>query len=469
MQPTPALTPRRALKDEQTIQPTLSRLAEALIEHIHHLLEAGRFDDALDLFNDLDPADQGDIFADLGDEDRERLLAALSPEDSAQIVAQLEPEEAVDMFGEVETTALSGILDEARPDIAADVLRQLPDEQTQETLEAMRDVEDVLPLLEHPDDSAGGLMTPDFLSVRQDIAAGSALDSIRIRGPEAADVGWVFVLDGDGRLTGGLGVVKLALSRPSNLVSEIMDGDIISVPVETDREECARLMERYDLRQLAVVDVEKRLLGVILIEDVVDVLDEEATEDMYSIAGIGGERIFGTLTGSVRRRLPWLYVNLATTILAASVISLFESTIARVVTLAVFLPVVAGQGGIGGTQTLTLVVRSMALGDVPGRRALRLVGRELMLGLLHGVLLGVVVALVVYAWQGNGVLGLIVGVAMLGNMLIAGLAGAAVPLILRALKTDPAVGSAVVVTTLTDVVGFALFLGVAAALINHLT
>ena len=212
MQPTPALTPRRALKDEQTIQPTLSRLAEALIEHIHHLLEAGRFDDALDLFNDLDPADQGDIFADLGDEDRERLLAALSPEDSAQIVAQLEPEEAVDMFGEVETTALSGILDEARPDIAADVLRQLPDEQTQETLEAMRDVEDVLPLLEHPDDSAGGLMTPDFLSVRQDIAAGSALDSIRIRGPEAADVGWVFVLDGDGRLTGGLGVVKLALS-----------------------------------------------------------------------------------------------------------------------------------------------------------------------------------------------------------------------------------------------------------------
>ena len=310
-------------------------------------------------------------------------------------------------------------------------------------------------------------MTPQFLSVREDITAGSALDSIRIHGSEAADVGWSFVVDGNGRLTGGLGVLKLALSRPSSLVSEIMDSQVVSVPVET-REECARLMERYDLRQLAVVDGQNRLLGVILIEDVVDVLDEEATEDMYSIAGIGGERVFGALTGSVRRRLPWLYVNLATTILAA-VISLFESTIARVVTLAVFLPVVAGQGGIGGTQTLTLVVRSMALGDIPGRRALRLIGRELVLGLLHGVLLGVVVALVVYAWRGDGVLGVVVGIAMLGNMLIAGLAGAAVPLILRALKTDPAVGSAVVVTTVTDVVGFALFLGVAASLIHYLT
>ena len=147
-------------------------------------------------------------------------------------------------------------------------------------------------------------MTPQFLSVREDITAGSALDSIRIHGSEAADVGWSFVVDGNGRLTGGLGVLKLALSRPSSLVSEIMDSQVVSVPVETDREECARLMERYDLRQLAVVDGQNRLLGVILIEDVVDVLDEEATEDIYSIAGIGGERVFGALTGSVRRRLP---------------------------------------------------------------------------------------------------------------------------------------------------------------------
>ena len=251
-------------------------------------------------------------------------------------------------------------------------------------------------------------------------------------------------------------------------VRDIADPEVISVTPKTDREECARLMERYDLRSLPVEDQEGRMLGVILIEDVVDVLDQEATEDMYKMAGIGGERLFGSLQGSIRRRLPWLYLNLATTIMAASVISLFESTIARLVTLAVFLPVVAGQGGIGGTQTLTLVIRNMALGDVPARRGFRLLAREVYLGLIHGVLLGVAVALIAFAWKGNLVLGVVVGIAMAVNMLVAGVAGAAVPLLLRLLRTDPAVGSAVIVTTITDVVGFLLFLGIAAGLISYL-
>ena len=247
-----------------------------------------------------------------------------------------------------------------------------------------------------------------------------------------------------------------------------MHPEVVSVTADTDQEECARLMERYGLHYLPVLDGDRKLIGIIMLEDVVDVVTEEATEDMFRIAGIAGERVMGPFGSSVRSRLPWLYINLATAFLAALVISFFESTIARVAALAVFLPIVAGQGGIAGTQTLTLVVRGMALGELSSTRGIRLVGRELLLGLVHGLLLATVVGAVAYAWMGTPVLGVVVGVAMLGNMIVAGLAGSGVPLLLRRLKMDPAVSSAIFVTTFTDVLGFLLFLGLAAILIERL-
>ena len=194
-------------------------------------------------------------------------------------------------------------------------------------------------------------------------------------------------------------------------------------------------------------------------------MEEEATEDMYRIASVAGERVMGPLGNSLRRRLPWLYINLATALLAGLMISFFESTISKLIALAVFLPVVAGQGGIGGTQTVTLVVRSMALGEVPRNLGLRLLSREVSLGVINGALLGLVVGLVAYGWKGNATLGVVLGLAMMGNMLIAGLAGAGVPLLLRRLGMDPAVSSSVFVTTFTDVIGFLLVLGLAAAFV----
>jgi magnesium transporter len=211
------------------------------------------------------------------------------------------------------------------------------------------------------------------------------------------------------------------------------------------------------------------LVGIITWDDVADILEEEATEDMYKLAGISGERVFGPLRVSLRNRLPWLSINLATTFLAAMVINLFESTVARVAVLAVFLPVVAGQGGIGGTQTLTLVVRSMVLREISGRRSeFRLLVRELYLGILHGLLMAVMVGVVAYFWKGSYMLGIVLALAMLGNMIIAGLTGAGIPLLLARLKIDPAVASAVIVTTFTDVAGFFLFLGFATILIRFL-
>ena len=296
----------------------------------------------------------------------------------------------------------------------------------------------------------------------------NALDQLRLLGTDAENINSVLVVDGQHRLVGSLSVTRLALARSHALVGDIMDREFTSVTAETDQEECARVMERYNLSILPVVDREGQLTGVILAEDLVDVVEEEATEDMFRIASVSGERIAGSLSNSLRSRLPWLYINLATAFLAAVVVSLFESTISRVVALAVFLPVVASQGGIGGTQTVTLVVRSMALGELPRRLGLRLLIRELALGSIHGVALGVVVGLVAYLWKGNFTLGLILGVAMLGNMLVAGMAGAGVPLLLRHLRMDPAVSSAVFVTTFTDVIGFVLFLGMAALFVQHL-
>ena len=438
------------------------------IREVRRLLDEGYHRPALALFGRLHPVDQGAILMGLAHLPQLEMLTELTPGATAEILENIEPEEAAELTEGLETTALSQILDEASPDVAADILRLLPRERSQETLAAMQAALDVVPLLGYPDDTAGGLMTPNYPAVREVTTTGNALDQLRLLGAAAENLSSVLVIDQESILVGSLSVTRLALARPNTVVGAIANPDFISTHVDTDQEECARLMERYNLGQLPVVDGQGRLAGVILAEDMVDVVEEEATEDMYRMASVAGERVFGPLRNSFRRRLPWLYINLGTALLAAAVVSLFEDTIQQVVALAVFLPMVAGQGGIGGTQTVTLVVRSMALGEVPGGLGRRLLAREVALGVVNGALLGVVVGLMAYAWKGNIMMGVILAIAMLGNMVVAGLAGAGVPLLLRRMEMDPAVSSAVFVTTFTDVIGFLLFLGLAATFINLL-
>jgi magnesium transporter len=432
------------------------------------LLEEKDREPALSFFSRIHPVDQAGILVELSREDRQKLLEALPPESIAAILEHLEDEELLEVCAGLMTPGLAEVLDLTSPDVAADLLNDLPAARSQEILESMRDAAEVMPLLKHPDDSAGGLMTPDFPVMPMATTAANALDRLRLLGRAAEDISAVLVVDEEEKLFGTLSITRLALARPSQLVGEITDHDFIAVRPETDQEESARLMERYNLNQMPVIDEDGRLMGVILAEDMVDVVEEEATEDMYRMAGLPGERVFGSLMDSLRSRIPWLYLNLATAFLAALVISQFEATIASVVALAVFLPVVAGQGGIGGTQTVTLVVRSMALGEVPHQVGSRLLVREVALGVLNGLSLGIVVGVVGFAWKGNAVLGLVLGFAMMGNMMIGALAGAGVPLLLRRLNMDPAVSSAVFVTTFTDVLGFLLFLGLAAQLVRFL-
>jgi magnesium transporter len=278
------------------------------------------------------------------------------------------------------------------------------------------------------------------------------------------------VLDAGNRLQGVVNLRELLVSDPDTPIVQVMTRDAISVPPETDQEEAARLIQKYRLRALPVVDEERVLRGIITADDAMEVASEEATEDMYRMAGVGvKEHAFSPVHESVARRVPWLAFNMIWAFAAAAVISLFEGTIDKVATVAIFMPMIAGQAGNAGIQTATIVVRSMALGEVVVRDAWRLLAKELAMGAIKGALFGLVLALVAWTWKGNATLGMIAGLAMFLNMLVAATGGVLVPMTMRRLGFDPATIAGVFDTMLTDLMGFLIYLGLATLLISQLT
>ena len=435
---------------------------------LEQMLDDGRRDEAWDYYLQLHPSDRAETLTELGGRLRRSLAREMAPETVAGLLEHLDPRMAVRMLRDYEPAGLAGVLDIADPGAAAEMLELLPEERRLATIEEMASPSRVETLLRYEDGTAGRLIDLEVPVFNENTTVPIALDRLRLMGEAAEQLNSLPVVDGEGRLVGSLRPVRLALARPNASVGQIMDKDLTSVTTSTDEQVALQLISRLKVSDLPVVEDDGRLAGLIRAEDAVEVVQENATEDMYRIAGIGEERVTGPLTDSVRSRFPWLALNLVTVFLAAAVIGLFESTIARVVALAAFLPVVAGQGGIGGTQTVTLVVRSLATGELPRRLGLRLLRREIMLGVIHGVVLGVIIGGIGWAWQGSPVLGLVLALAMTGNMVVASIAGAGVPLLLRRLRMDPAVSAAVFVTTFTDVIGFALFLGLAAVFIEFL-
>ncbi len=454
--------------DRQAEALSTSKLVDDAADAVRGFLEGERIGEAVRMLLTLHPVDQAEVVLDISDDERETLLEAMDAADVAPVLEEMEPEDAAAVARLLSTDDIADALDELAPDVAADILHALPAEQAEAALADMEEAKEVIPLLQYPDETAGGLMSRAAAAVRTDATAEMALDMLRLAAEERAGQNVVFVVDAGNRPVGYVSIRRIALARARTPVSELMRPLQASVTTDADQEECARLVDRYDLSELVVVDGEGRLIGVIDAEDLRDVAVAEASEDMFRMAGMGNERLLASFRRSVRSRAPWLTVNLLTTFAAAAVISMFESTIARVASLAVFLPVVAGQGGIGGTQTLTLVVRGMALGELSARRGRRMLTREAALGVFHGVYLGVLVGLVAMLWQDSPLLGLVLGLAMFGNMVVAGVIGVGVPLVLRRLGQDPAVSSAVVVTTATDVMGFLLFLGFATLVIERL-
>ena len=433
---------------------------------VRELIRAGQGQSAWERIRYLHPADMGSIVAGLPRASRDVMVRVMSPETVVWMLRQMNPVEAGRVGTRLGTQALTFVLGQVHPRQALATLRRLPLLRAHEVAESLEEPLADTGLLAHEPDTAGSLMVPHVPTVGVGERAEGARESLRALGEDSrGKFTHVLVVEEGGELGGHIGMVDLALAENGAPVRALTRSIVATVSADTPAEECARLQRHYNLTQLPVVDGGK-LIGVILAESLLGAAVEQDTRQMLQVASVAGETVDGPLSASIRTRLPWLTVNLGTTFLAAATVAMFESTLIQVVVLAAFLPVVAGQGGIGGTQTLTLIVRAIALGELVGVGAQRLLVREAVLGLVHGVWLGVLVAAIAIVWKQNVGLGLVLGVAMLGNMLIAGSVGAAVPLFLRRLGVDPAVSSAVLVTTVTDVFGFLLFLGIASAAIG---
>jgi magnesium transporter len=333
----------------------------------------------------------------------------------------------------------------------------------------MEDTRVVEPLLQHEDESAGGIMSPYLVSLRPEMTTDNVLDYLRAVQPRTADPYYLYVVDQDQHLVGVVGLRDLVVARPETLMRDLMSAALQTTTTSTDQEEVLRTLQHYNLRALPVIDDDGRLVGVTTADDLLDVAEQEATEDMFRLVGMEEtESLRGTVSGSVRRRFPWLLVNLSTVFAAAGVVAVFEDTLDRVAALAIFLPVVVAISANAGGQTLTLVVRAMALGEYAERDWRPAVRHEVAIGLIHGVALGLLVGLVAWAWKDSPYIGLAIGLAMAANLMVAAAVGVLVPTALRVARLDPALASSILVTSVTDIMGFFFYLGIAALLVERI-
>jgi len=442
---------------------------EVILNQVREALTKDDWSEAIQLVEALRPPDQADIFEELSPENQSQLLPRLDPEDSADILEELEDEDAAELASLLDAVDLARIIDKMEPDEAADLLGDISQEQVNETLMTVESADEIISLLEYADDTAGGLMTAADVVLHQDQTAREAIEFIRTVKPDAETVYYLFVVNDLNVLIGVVSLRELIIAPPDSLMRDIMDTEVLTVTADTDQEEAARLMARYDLLALPVVDSEGCFLGLITHDDLVDVLEFEATEDIQRLGGIPGERISDeAVVSSLKARLPWLVLNLATALVSVAVLSLFESTIAQAAFLAAFFPIVAGVSGSAGTQTLTVTVRGIALGVISHRNGFRTLGRELIIGLMDGIIIGLLVATLAFVWEDAAILGLVVGLAVFLNMITAAIAGFVVPILLNLLKVDPALASPVLVTTITDTMGYFIYLGIATILLIYL-
>ena len=436
-------------------------------DFLHHSTD----DEVRHVLVELHPADIADIVERLKEEDRTRIMGLISEELAAEVLSLVEEYHKPEVIESIPEETLTKIVLHMDSDDVTDILEELPKEEAEEILDSLppEDAGPVRQLLSYPPDSAGGLMQTELVKVTPEASLGETIQLIREKTGKFDDIINVYVVNEHELLIGIVPLRALILARPEQKVSEVMVKDVITALVDMDQEQVAQLFRKYDFISLPVVDQQGKLLGRILVDDIVDVIQEEASEDIYRLAGVDKEEhVNDSPWRSIRLRLPWLTFNAITAIIAATVVGFFQGTIQKVVALAVFMPIVAGMGGNAGTQSLTVITRGIALGELTFANAKRVLLKELVAGLCNGVVLGLLMATLAYLYQGNPMLGLVLGLAMISNMFMAALAGTSIPLLLKWVKVDPALASGVIVTTFTDVTGFFCFLGLATLLIHYL-
>jgi len=449
------------------------RKIDVVLDSVRRLLRLGATANLVNLLQKQHPADLAQVFAELAEKDRSAAFAVLVERNSKlamEALSELGPEGGAALLADRSAEEIARLLHDLPSDDAAAIIDNLPEPVSAAVLELIekRPGDEVGELLEYAEQTAGRIMNPKVFALSEDMTAGEAITTLQ-GSRDVEMVFYLYVVDVRRHLVGVISLRRLLLVSPATPLKRIMTTDITSVRTDTDQEEVARLVASYNLLAIPVVDEENKLVGVITVDDVIDVIKDEATEDVYRLAGVAGDdRVFSTARESLRKRVPWLQVNLVTAFIAASVVAIFEGRIKSVPALAVFMPVVAGMGGNAATQTLTVIVRGIALGELTWANSRKALFKEAAVGIGNGVACGVVGALVVWLWKGNIWLGGILCAAMIINMFVAATAGTLIPLALRALKVDPALASSVFITTLTDVFGFLSWLGLATLFLNRL-
>lgn len=435
-----------------------------LVQYIQDALEANEILSVREQLAALHPSEIADLLESLPAPVRDELWVHIDADAEGEVLSHAGSAVLNSLLENMDAAQVADATSSLDSDDVADILQVLPDEVVDEVLLSMdeQNRQRVAAVLTYPADTAGGLMNVDVITVRSDVDVDVVLRYLRLLGELPDNLDQLFVVDRDNHYLGELPVSSLLIARPDSRIEDIMSDDDPAIPADSDVHAVALLFEQRDLISAPVIDNEGCLVGRITIDDVVDVMREERDRSMLSAAGLDEEYdIFAPLLVTARQRALWLALNLATAFLAAWVIGLFEATIDQLVALAVLMPVVASMGGIAGSQTLTIVVRGLALGQVGAANARAVLRREIAVGLLNGCLWAAVVAVVATIWFNNQPLGMVIGVAMVVNLFTAGFAGAAIPLLLKRLDIDPALAGGVVLTTITDVVGFFAFLGLA--------
>ncbi len=449
---------------------TTEQDAAELAERVEEALRGDDVGRAAEAIASVHPADRADLYERLDPELREAFFSILSTEEMAELMEYLDEEVRGVVTARMPRVTLARVLDRTSNDVAVDVLRTLPPADTARVLSSMVTAQEITPLLEHADESAGGLMTRGYVALHPEMTVHDAITFLRLRKPLADEAYYLYVLDASNRLQGVVNLRELLISEADTPIVSVMTKDAITVAPETDQEEVARLVQHYRLRAVPVVDENRVLRGIITADDAMEVASEEATEDMYRMVGLlSDDSVYAPVMVSARRRIPWLAINLLTAFAAAAMVAAFEDTIAKAAALAVFMPVVAGQGGNSGIQSITIVVRGLALGEIQPEDARWVLAKEGAIGLVKGLAFGLLIGAIAWVWQGEPAWGLVVGMALLLNMLMAGFLGAVIPLTLRALKLDPAIASGIFLTAFTDVLGFLFLLGMGTLLISQLS
>lgn len=420
------------------------------------------------------PYDQASFFEELDQDAREKIYHYLSPEEMATLFENLEieEEEYKEVLSKMNPTYAADMLSKMYVDDAVDVLNELDKDQVVSYLTIMDEeaAQEIKDLLHYEEYTAGSIMTTEYISISANQTVKSAMYILKNEAPRAETIYYIYVVDEEKRLVGVISIRDLLVNDDDTMIFEIMNDRVFSVSVGDDQEEVARKMRDYDFLALPVVDFQNHLLGIITVDDIIDVMEEEASEDYSKLAGISVlDTIDRNPVSAAKKRLPWLIVLLFLGMFTASLIGRFENTLNQVTILAVFIPLIAGMAGNTGTQALAVVVRGIATGDLKMEDASRLIIREAGTGLITGTTCGILITVIVFIWKGDIFLGALVGISILITLTVATLAGSLVPLIMHKLKIDPAVASGPFITTINDIISVLIYFGIATAFMSYLT